>query len=108
MSVYAVVAAGVSWRLPRAFTRPRSGSIVTPAGISVYQTRENDWPGRSDAGSAVKLTIRAGMSLAFPYAEPSKPAGTAPGAVGVCGALDCGGACARVTTATSTARMTEL
>ena len=78
--MYVVVAAGNSWRLPLGVTRPGSGSMVTPVGFSVYHTKVKDCPGLIEAGSAVKLTILACMSLALPYAEPSKPAGTAPGA----------------------------
>src|SRR6516225_5294571 len=67
-------------------TRPGSGSIVTPVGFSVCQIREKDWPGWIENGSAVKSIIRAGISRALVYAEPSNPAGTAPaaGLEGVC------------------------
>src|SRR5262245_15999713 len=80
--VYVVVAAGFNWRLPRGVTRPGSGSMVTPEGFSVCQMRLNVWPGLIDAGSAVNDMMRAWISLALPYADPSKPAPTAPGARG--------------------------
>ena len=51
------------------------GSPMLSALLGVYAA-----PGWIDAGSAVKPMMRAGMSLALLYAEPSKPAGTAPGA----------------------------
>src|SRR5436309_2544246 len=54
--------------------------MVTPVGFSVCHTNVKDCPGLIETGSAVKLTILACMSLALPYAEPSNPAGTAPGA----------------------------
>src|SRR5215831_4177804 len=82
VSVYVVVADGFSCRLPRGMTRPGSGSMVTPAGFSVCQMSVNDCPGLIDAGWAEKSRILAGSSLAFPYADPSNPADTAPGALG--------------------------
>jgi len=55
-----------------------------------------DCPGLIDAGRAEKSMILAGMSLAFPYADPSKPADTAPGALGdACAPAGCAGACAQ-------------
>jgi hypothetical protein len=78
-------------------TRPGSGSIVTPVGFSVYQTSVTDCPGLIEAGWTVKSTILAGISLAFPYADPSNPADTAPGARGaVCPEAGCDGACAQI------------
>jgi hypothetical protein len=65
VSVYVVVAVGVNRRLPRGVTRPGSGSIVTPAGFSVCHTSVKDCPARSETGSAVKVIIRAGISLAL-------------------------------------------
>jgi hypothetical protein len=65
VKVYVVVTAGFSCRVPRGVTRPGSGSIVTLAGFSVCHTSMNDCPGRREAGSAVKRTMRAGMSLAL-------------------------------------------
>src|SRR5215831_7891478 len=55
----------------------------------------NVCPGLMEAGCAVKLMMRASMSRAFVYADPSKPADAAPGARGdgaVC--AGCAGACA--------------
>src|SRR3954466_8289317 len=80
VSVYVVVADGVIRRLPRGVTRPGSGSIVTDTGFSVCHTSIEGWPARIDAGSTENVTIRAGMSRALTYAEPSNPAGVAPGA----------------------------
>src|SRR5262245_994999 len=56
---------------------------------------DTDCPGFMDAGSTVKVTMRAWSSLALLYADPSKPAGTAPGATfgGVCPAGCWAGAC---------------
>jgi hypothetical protein len=65
VSVYVVVAVGVSERLPRGVTRPGSGSIVTPDGFSISQASVKDCPGLMEAGSALKLMIRAGISRAF-------------------------------------------
>jgi hypothetical protein len=59
-NVYVVLALGNTCRLPRAVTRPTPGSIVTPLGFSVAHTSVTGWPGRTAAGCAVKLTIRAG------------------------------------------------
>src|SRR5438105_13384108 len=68
---------------------------MTPAVFSVCQARVNDWPGLMDTGCALNATMRASKSLALPYAEPSKPAGTAPGAFGAACPAGWAGACAR-------------
>src|SRR5262245_16305681 len=78
-------------------TRPGSGSIVTPVGFSVCQTRVIVCPGLIEPGWAVKSTLLAGSSLAFPYADPSNPADSAPGARGeACPEGGCDGACAQI------------
>jgi hypothetical protein len=56
--------------------------MVTDAGFSVCQTKVTDWPALIEEGETVKSTIRAGISRAFAYADPSNPAETAPGALG--------------------------
>jgi hypothetical protein len=60
VNVYVVVAAGFTWRLPLAVTRPTSGSIIGPFGFSVAQTNVTGCPGWMELGCAVKLTMRAG------------------------------------------------
>src|SRR5205807_2924610 len=93
--VYIVVLAGVICLLPLATTRPSPGSIVTPLGFSVAQLRTVDCPGWTAAGAAVKLMIRAGISAALRYADPSNPAGFAPGGSGAaCCAGGAAGVCA--------------
>src|SRR6185369_7377763 len=60
VSVYLVVTVGNTWRLPRALTRPRPGSITIPVGFSVAHSSVTGAPDWTEAGFAVNESRRAG------------------------------------------------
>ena len=59
VSVYVVVAVGVTWRVPRAVTLPMF-EMVTLFGFSVDHVSTMGCPAATVVGLAVKLTMRAG------------------------------------------------
>src|SRR5688572_25826274 len=60
VSVYVVVAAGVTRCVPRGVTRPMPGSIAGAAGFSTSQFSTVDSPGLIVAGRASNVTMRGG------------------------------------------------
>lgn len=88
VSVYVVVAAGFTWRLPLGTTGPIAGSMVGPPGFSTLHTSIAASPGLIDAGRTSNETMRGAGAGPRPPPRPAAGGAAGGGVCAVCASSD--------------------